>query len=144
MGSYDMPTSNDIDNKNRILLRYLNDLYISQIKEFKDKTWTRESDLDNRQLKEGVLLREALTHPMDRTKLPKRIIVFCGEQVGDGKQFYLSKLVETCFNSIPPFAWNIMESEYLIPVIVEDKTLENALQSITTKNISAGSLPLGD
>lgn len=116
----------------RLLVDYLYTLF-PDYEEFKDKPWTRESDLDYALANFGGSLREILTDPDTLRAGQKNIIVFRGDREGDGKEFYLHKLIETCYEVIPHFVWEDFKKirqdklQFRFPVIMDRDSLQLAL-----------------
>lgn len=91
----------------RLLIDYLYGFF-PMYQEIKDKYWTRENELDEilPDTSNNHSLRTLLTDPGAVCDNQKSIIIFRGEKEGDGKKFYLNKLIETCYEAIPHFIWS--------------------------------------
>ena len=122
------------DAVTRLLVDYLYELY-PDYEKYKDKTWTREGALDQTVKIYGKSLREILTSPntLLSNQDEKNIIVFRGDREGDGKEFYLHKLIETCYEVIPHFVWEDFEKfkrdnlQFRYPIIIDRATMDQIL-----------------
>ena len=128
---------------NRLLIDYLY-AFFPVYQEIKDKAWTRENVLDE-QLSEDVSnnsLRKLLTDPRTVSAEQKGVIVFRGEREGDGKKFYLNKLIETCYEAIPHFLWSDLgeiekkENLFRFPILVDKDAVDCWLNQETAQNIA--------
>lgn len=115
----------------RLLIDYLYDFF-PVYQEIKDKSWTRENELDEliSNTSQSHSLRKLLTDPRTVCERRKGVIVFRGEKEGDGKKFYLNKLIETCYEAIPHFVWSDMDKMeeegklFRFPILVDKEAVE--------------------
>ena len=127
---------------NRLLVDYLY-VFFPVYQEIKDKAWTRENELDEQlpDVSQSSSLRKILTDPGTVSAEQKGVIVFRGEREGDGKKFYLNKLIETCYEAIPHFVWSDidkMEREgnlFRFPILVDKAAVECWLENKDAQNI---------
>lgn len=128
MGETDIQKNNAMT---RLLVDYLYKLF-PDYEKYKDKTWTRESALDGKVKIYGKTLREILTSPdtLLSDQNQKNIIVFRGDREGDGKEFYLHKLIETCYEVIPHFVWEDFERlrrdnlRFRFPIVIDRDSMQ--------------------
>lgn len=110
----------------RLLIDYLY-AFFPTYQAIKDKPWTRENELDDNlpNTMPEQPLRKLLTDPRTLETGKKNIIVFRGEKEGDGKKFYLNKLIGTCYEAIPHLVWSDIEklkqegTLFRFPVLVD-------------------------
>lgn len=127
---------------NRLLVDYLY-AFFPVYQEIKDKAWTRENDLDEQLLdaSKNKSLRKLLTDPGTVSAKQKGVIVFRGEREGDGKKFYLNKLIETCYEAIPHFVWSDIDKIekdgklFRFPMLVDKAAVECWLEKEAAQDI---------
>ena len=138
-------THKDGDNLNKedIFVQYLYKFF-PIYQDIKDKSWTRIDDL-NKSLPEfdgGKTIRQLLTNPNSVSSKHKNVIVFRGEKEGDGKKFYINKLIEACYEAIPHFLWKdirtLEEDNHLFrfPVLVLDEVIKDLSNSFDSESIN--------
>lgn len=110
------------DALTELLHRYLEFVYQEVLRWSKDKVWMREGDLDKPlggkypELTLRALLCDAHTAKRD---MPN-IFVFRGEK-GDGRRFFIRKMIETCYESIHHMGWKQAQDQeisFRFPVYV--------------------------
>lgn len=115
---------------NKYLIDYLYTLF-SDYQSCKNMPWTREDHLLSKVRSEAQsqTLLDFLTNPVnDDKKAYVNILVIQGEKEGDGKKFYILKLLEACYEAIPHITWDKIETNkderdicnlFRVPVLIE-------------------------
>lgn len=103
--------------------RYLQYLYKEFLENRMGKQWIREGDLDKELLPEHYparTLRQVLCNPQAIGKNQANLFLLRGDK-GDGRDFYLHKMIQLCYDSIQHLIWeNAMEEQeaFRFPVLV--------------------------
>lgn len=95
-----------------LLHRYLEFLYQNYLKQKKNRIWMREGDLDKPlgELYQNRNLRDVLCKQSTTPREVPSILVFQGEK-GDGRSFFVKKMIEACYENIHHLVWTQVADE---------------------------------
>lgn len=129
------PTSAEIISSEKLTKHLIDYLYtlFPDYQVSRNMPWTREDNLNARIRSDNQshTLREYLTQPKVDEKIGHvKFLVVRGEKEGDGKKFYILKLLEACYSAIPHITWDKIDdiihnqdkgNLFRIPVLLEKK-----------------------
>lgn len=109
--------------------RYLQYLYKKELENRMGKQWIREGDLDKELLPEHYqvrTLRQVLCNPEAIGENQANLFLLRGDK-GDGRVFYLRKMIQLCYDSIQHLIWENAVEEleaFRFPVLVTRSVME--------------------
>lgn len=114
--------------------RYLEFLYLNYIQQIRNKLWMREGDLDESLVDpyQNQTLRDILCGYRTVPQGLPNTFIFQGEK-GDGRRFFIKKVIETCYESIQHIGWEQAKdtkNSFRFPIYI-------------SKNITLEKMPVG-
>ncbi len=109
-----------------LIHEYLNCIYLNCLSDIADKPWIREGDLETLYPinTKQIQLKNILRIPNAPEGDCSKIIIFIGSK-GDGRKFFLKKMLECCYQSLHPHIYwednKISSEDFRFPIYVTEE-----------------------